>query len=271
MKYIELLPTQQLRHYVKCYFLFESDLHTEFEDKVFPGGYMEIIFNLGDAVWQSAPDRKFQTTPQVELWGQLTKPLRVRTKGRNVMLGVRFYAHTASLILKEDAHAFNNQISNLEDILGNSIKHLHGTLREASGVDQRILLLEHFLVAQLEKNKAVQHKTNLLLNRIVAELSGTNFAEPVESIAARHSITPRYLQKIFVKHTGVTPKLYNKINRFQLSLKYLSAENSSLTSVAYDCGYFDQSHFIREFKSFTGITPSAYSPAASPINAALTH
>jgi len=63
---------------------------------------------------------------------------------------------------------------------------------------------------------------------------------------------------LFVQYTGLTPKLYSQINRFQNSLQLVREGNSSLTSIAYECGYADQSHFIREFKSFTGLTPSGY-------------
>ncbi|HEV7738536.1 MAG TPA: helix-turn-helix domain-containing protein, partial [Chlamydiales bacterium] len=81
-------------------------------------------------------------------------------------------------------------------------------------------------------------------------------------------ITSRYLQKLFFQYTGLSPKLYTKIHRFQNSLRLVTKKDTSLTSVAYDCGYFDQSHFIREFKSFTGLTPSGYSSESSPITIA---
>lgn len=267
MTYLEFPPSQHMKAFVKCYFLFESDAQTEFEDTVFPGGHMEIIFNLGDSIWQSACADKFQTTPKIELWGQLTSALKVRTKGRNAMLGIRFQAHAASLILREDVLAFNDKISSLEDVLGNSVKQIHQQLLETSSTRERIELLEEFLIARLTLNKISDNKANRLLNQIVAD--SANFSGSVETLASRYAITPRYLQKLFLRYTGLTPKLYSQIHRFQQSLKHLSDDNTSLTSVAYNCGYFDQSHFIREFKSFTGITPSAYSPDASPLNAAL--
>lgn len=270
MKYQEFLPSQRLKAFVKCYFLFESGPETEFDDTVFPGGYMEIIFNLGQATWQSASNDTFSTTPRVELWGQLTAPLKVRTKGRNGMLGIRFHAHAASRILKEDILTFNNKISNLEDILGNSVKELHDKLLETTGTQKRILLLEEFLIARLLINKNSNSHASLVLNRVIHDMCSASFPEPVEVLAARYSITPRYLQKLFLRYTGLPPKLYSQIQRFQLSLKQLSGNTASLTSVACDCGYFDQSHFIREFKTFTGLTPSAYSPETSPLNAALT-
>jgi AraC-like DNA-binding protein len=63
---------------------------------------------------------------------------------------------------------------------------------------------------------------------------------------------------LIYQHTGLSPKSFNKISRFQLSLRLIAKNEQPFTSIAYDCGYFDQSHFIRDFKSFTGLTPSAY-------------
>lgn len=92
------------------------------------------------------------------------------------------------------------------------------------------------------------------------ELKQEDFFEKITSVASRYGITSRYLQKLFLKHTGLTPKLYTKINRFQNTLVLVSKREDSLTSIAYECNYFDQAHFIREFKSFTGLTPSEFLP-----------
>jgi AraC-like DNA-binding protein len=107
--------------------------------------------------------------------------------------------------------------------------------------------------------------TITMIGRIIKDLQGSDNIDNIETIAGRYNISTRYLSKLFLQYTGVTPKLYTKINRFQQSLQLISEKQDSLTSIAYDCGYFDQSHFIRDFKSFAGFTPSAYSPDAYPV------
>jgi hypothetical protein len=99
MIYQEILPGERLKSYVKCYYTFESDSNVELDDVVFPGGHMEIIFNLGEGIWQSSVNEVFTTTPPVELWGKLTQPLAVKSVGKNKMLGIRFYAHSAAYFL----------------------------------------------------------------------------------------------------------------------------------------------------------------------------
>jgi hypothetical protein len=85
MKYQEIVPREQLKPYIKCYYIYESDASIEFEDTVFPSGLMEMIFNLGEGTWETLVNNKFKTTPKIELWGQIIKPMSIRSKGRNTM------------------------------------------------------------------------------------------------------------------------------------------------------------------------------------------
>jgi AraC-like DNA-binding protein len=266
----EIKPGERLRSYVKCYFIFESGSATELEDIVFPGGNMEIMFNLGEGIWRSGVNNVFQTTPPVELWGQITRPLAIQSKGNNTMLGIRFFSHSAAYFLNESIWEFNNQIADLRDVLGNSVKTLHARLMETRNLNKRVELIEDFLLRRLA---IVEKRPNkiAMVGHMVQDMQRNAFADTVEAVASRYDLTPRYLQKLFLQHTGIPPKLFGKINRFQQSLRLMNKKEISLTSIAYDCGYFDQSHFIREFKSFTGLTPSAYSPERFPVTQVFTN
>jgi len=85
MEFKEILPGEKLRPYVKCYFIIESELDVEFTDTIFPGGHIEIVFNLGDAVWRSSITDCYQTDPPVELPGQITQPMSIKSRGKNMI------------------------------------------------------------------------------------------------------------------------------------------------------------------------------------------
>jgi AraC-like DNA-binding protein len=225
---------------------------------------MEIIFNLGRGSWQIASGNRFTSTPSIELWGQITKPLFVKSTGQNTMLGVRFFPHAASCFIPENIEVLNNQVCDFRDVSDNSANELYAKILEATTWNKRIVLLEEFLTNKLSRCNKKAEKIAVITN-VMEEISHEDFFDNIENVASRYGITSRYLQKIFLQYTGLTPKLYSKINRFQNSLKLISKKDTSLTSIAYDCGYFDQSHFIREFKSFTGFTPSGYTSHNSPI------
>ncbi len=228
---------------------------------------MEIIFNMGTGEWQTASgNNNYVTTPRIELWGQIIKPLPIKSIGKNVMFGVRFYPYAAGSFFRENIEEFNNQVTDYTAI-EKSAASLHQRLFEVQSLTQRVSLLEDYLWNRLSLPEKRKSKIALVHN-IMEELRRDDFFDNIENVAGRYGITSRYLQKLFLQYTGLTPKLYSKINRFQNSLNLVIKSDIPLTTIAYDCGYSDQSHFIREFKSFTGITPSGYTPEKSPISTA---
>lgn len=267
MKYNEIKPCNPLLPYIKCYYIYESDINTPFDDTVFPSGCIEIIFNLGTGKWQTAVGDTFVTTPSIELWGQIIRPLPIKSIGKNIMLGIRFYPHAAALFLREKVDLFNNQVVDFSDLSDNTVNILYARLQETGSWHTRIALVENFLLNRLAIAEPKFNKIGVVSD-VMKEIRRYDFFDNIENVASRYGITSRYLQKIFLQYTGLTPKLYSKINRFQNSLQLVLKRESSLTAIAYDCGYFDQSHFIREFKSFTGYTPSGYTLENSPVTLA---
>lgn len=258
-------PPDILKRYVRHYYVFESDTDIGFEDTVFPSGDMEMIFNLGGGLWESAVDDKYIRTPKIELWGQITKPLAIRSKGKHTMFGIKFFTHSAAYFLNEEIGIFNNQVSDLADILGNQIKTLYMQLLETSDITKRIELIDAFLIKKLITGEKRSFRIDKVAN-ILTSIKSNSSESNLNHIASKHGITARYLHKLIYQHTGLSPTSFNKIIRFQSSLKLIAKNDQPFTSIAYQSGYFDQSHFIKDFKSFTGITPSAYLDNITPVN-----
>ncbi|HVV06926.1 MAG TPA: helix-turn-helix transcriptional regulator [Puia sp.] len=261
MEFTHFPPSGILKPYIRHYYLFHSTSDAPFVDTVFPSGDMEMIFNLGEGAWWT--DDK--PNPPIELWGQITRPLTIRSTGRHTMLGIRFYPHSTAYFLSGDISALNDQVLDLGDILGNPVKQLHTRLLATPDTTKKIALLESSLIHLLtkaEKRSVGIDKAGHILKSMAQDPSDLK----INAIAALHGITSRYLNKLIHQHTGLTPISFQKIRRFQFSLKLIAKNNQPLTAIAYDCGYFDQAHFIKDFKSFTGLTPSAYQKNISPVN-----
>src|SRR5216684_941953 len=261
MTFTEILPSPALRPYIKGFYFYASDSKEPFDDVVFPSGNMEIIFNLGEGKWKVREDSAFCTTPAIEVWGQITKPLAIRSLGKNRMLGIRFFPHSAAYFFSENMAGFNNRIVDGADLLGGSIKSLHERLLGVADLPGRIALLEDYLLSHLDVS-GKQHAKIKFIGEIAHLLQRNCYNEKLTAVSMRNNISTRYLTQLFSQYTGLAPKLFSKIHRFQYSLNLLHANDQKLTSIAYDAGYFDQSHFIREFKSFTGVTPTSFSSQA---------
>jgi AraC-like DNA-binding protein len=257
VQYQEYQPTEALRKYVKCYYSIRSDDNEIIEDKAFATGCIEVMFSLHGRPWQTKQHDIFTDTSSVELWGQILKPMTFRSAGKTEILGIRFYPATASFFLKEDISRFNNNVLSLSDVLGRTIKGLHAQLQDETSIHRQIGLVDSYLMNALNVDSKSLVRIDLV-QRVMNEVTHRDFFDNIENVARRYGMSSRYLQKLFVQYTGLTPKLFSRINRFQNSLVLISKGNISLTDASYECGYFDQSHFIREFKSFTDLSPSAF-------------
>jgi AraC-like DNA-binding protein len=255
MRYQEFKPSKQLEPFVKCYYTMQCDADFVLVDTAFATACLEVMFTLDGSPWQTLKNGNWSSTTKVELWGQVLKPLPLRAQEGSVF-GIRFHPASASLFLTEDVHYFNDSITSLEDVLGNRITNLHEGLVGSASLKTRINLVEDFLIRLLERNEKGIKKVNLIAG-VMQDLAPTSSAGSISTIASNFGISSRYLQRTFFQHTGLTPKLYGNIARFQKSLTEMNKQGASLTDVAYESGYFDQSHFVREFKRFTGVTPSS--------------
>jgi len=259
VKYTEHKPNKFLEQYVKCYYSLEYEHGSNVVDHAFATGCVEVMFTLEGSLWETKADKpgsEFVKTSPIEVWGQILKPLIFRIPGYSKVFGIRFHPAAAAIFLNEDVSNLNDQVLELQSVVGNNANDLHSKLQEAKSDEVRIQLTDSYLLNEIAQSRLI-NKVDLV-QQVMNELTKKDFFDNIENVAERHGITSRYLQKLFVQQTGLSPKLYSKINRFQNSVVLLGQKDLSLTSIAYSCGYFDQSHFIREFKSFTGFAPSAF-------------
>jgi AraC-like DNA-binding protein len=262
MRYREFSPNSFLKNYVQCYFVCETDTAVFTQDKVFATGFIEIMFNLGTDGPQQLINGGLVSQPDVQLWGQTIQPFTFTSFGKHTMFGIRFFTHTAACFFNERIEEFNDQVIDFKDIGGKETVLLHAKLWEAKSLGRRIELVEEFLLQRL--SLSVNKFSRLrLVNSVMHDLSKDDFFENMNSVASRYGISSRYLRNIFLNYSGLSPSLFSKIARFQKSIHLVAGKDLSLTTIAHQCGYFDQSHFIKDFKFFTGSTPSQFSPESS--------
>ena len=259
MHYKEYHPHPLLQNLVQCYFVCENDSTVLTDDKVFAAGCIEILFNIGPEAPQQIQHGKLISRPNIQLWGQTIEPFNFVSSGKHSMFGIRFFPHTAACFFNEPLDQFNNQVLDFTDIGGKEAATLQAKLSETKSLEGRIEMVDKFFIRKLD----VPLDKIKLVSSIIDDLAKEDFFENIDSVASRYGLSARHLQTIFLQYTGLTPKLFYKITRFQKSLRLITGSDQSLTTVAYRCGYFDQAHFIKDFKFFTGSTPSRFLPASS--------
>jgi AraC-like DNA-binding protein len=128
-------------------------------------------------------------------------------------------------------------------------------LSYADSTIKKVDVLEHFLIHQLQQNNKVCEIVRSATDQIMCDPS----PDILSTLLQKENLNIRTFQRMFKKYVGVTPNQYRRICQFQSSFAQVRAkEFDSLTDVAYDNGFADQSHFIRSFKEFADTTPNHY-------------
>jgi AraC-like DNA-binding protein len=254
-------PSDMLKPYIKHYWIFTTDQAVN--DALYPSGYLELAINISEGNVISVLNERYINMPPVEVLGQLTSPGRIIASGGTTLLVTRFHPHATSLFFPNRISDFTNDSVDLLDVFKADAVDLHSRIMDQQTLLKKIGVLDAFLVAQLAKSKKTLAQLQLIASICdYARVNGD--ITDMEQISAKYGFSERYIQKLFLDYIGVTPKRFFNIRRFNKSLELVRDATRSLTSIAYECGYYDQAHFIKEFKTFTGLTPSQLQqPAAA--------
>ncbi|WP_373524589.1 DUF6597 domain-containing transcriptional factor [Aquiflexum sp.] len=251
-------PSQVLQPFIKCYYILEGDFGRKTRDVFFADGCIEMIFNF---------DVDFYRNGKKEYWakviGQITEPLEVMAAGKGKCFGIWFHPHGFSNFSNIPVGHFTDKAIQLNDFFEAPFLGRIQELNFKGDVNQLITFINAFFERKLivhtyePKNKLLEFAMSKLTLETPADIS---------ILCDELNISRRYLELIFAEKIGLSPKLFQRILKFQKALSEVKANRQKLTEIAYEFNYFDQPHFIREFKKFTDELPSNYQKKEYPIS-----
>ena len=259
MRYQKYPPAPHLAPFVECYFVWEKPdaLTQPLRIESPPSGFGSMVFNYGDGYRVDTGKHASRLAPPAFLTGQATQSYTLELNGRIGMVGIVFKPAGLSSLFGLPMFEFTDERTNLTDVLGQSMQTLHDQLAEASGPLERVQILEQFLNRQFLGRNPAFDRTDYAANQIVDRKGVVNVGELMDDLyVCRRQFERQFLQKV-----GVSPKYYGRIRRVGYLCAQLASQRWQVADwheLIYGCGYYDQSHFIREFTAFTGKRPTLY-------------
>ncbi|HLF84754.1 MAG TPA: helix-turn-helix domain-containing protein [Blastocatellia bacterium] len=257
MRYEEFRPVEPLATFVKCFWVLESPApHSAGPERILPDGCTEIVFHLGDPFDQHHSDGTTERQPLALLVGQMRRHLLIRPTGRVRVLGVRFWPGGAYPFLTLPQNEIAGRVIALDSIWGAITSELHSRIADAATPAESVAHIEATLLARL--NNFRRHDNGVL--RAIGLILRSGGHVPVESLAVNMGVSLRRLDRTFNTRVGLPPKTLCRIVRFQRVFKMLEQKENGRdwVQIALDCGYYDQAHFVKEFKEFAGKAPTSY-------------
>jgi AraC-like DNA-binding protein len=252
MKWNKILPPASISLFVKGILTFEDN--APIPETILPfyaDGYPGLMYHETPGGMCVQPQNK--QMPSAYLYGQTIHPVDIHLKGTYRIIVFQLYPFVLNSLFDVDPQLLNNDCYNLEQQ-----DHWPQFERRLSNQDipGQINIMQEFISGLVSNKKKepdaeVGKAIELILDR-KAQIS-------VKEICEALFLTPRTLERRFLKAVGLPAKDFIQITRFQQSLEQLAGKQfSRLTDIVYANGFADQSHFIRVFKAFTGKTPKGF-------------
>ncbi|HEX7186521.1 MAG TPA: helix-turn-helix transcriptional regulator [Thermoanaerobaculia bacterium] len=250
-------PAPPLRDFIDRFWLC-SDAPPHRRERILPSGTIELVINLRDDEIRiydpSHPDRCTRFSGAV-ISGAYSGFFVIDPLQHASILGVHFRPGGAFPFLGAPADELADTHIDLATLWGRPAGELRERLCAAATPAERFSLLEEALIARLRR--PAEHHGAIPVALDAFEPKGAEVR--VRDVAGRVGLSQRRFIQVFAAEVGMTPKLYSRVRRFQRARAL--AEKAAVPDwarVAVDCGYFDQSHLIRDFLAFSGLSPADY-------------
>ncbi|WP_157243404.1 helix-turn-helix domain-containing protein [Algoriphagus resistens] len=249
MFYQKIAPCEPLKELVSHYWAASWDSRLSHRKSIYytiANTLTDITFAFNDS---SSNSQLLFTAVQVHT----ERPNQIKVPGFNHLVGASLFSHAIPELLDRTPDGLKGEFIPLKDVLGADADRLAGQLEDAPNLSCQIQVLNNFFYQRLNPKKDLDGRMAYAIQLIQSNQGQKRIPE----LASACSLSQKQFGRIFKAYTGFNPKLFSRIVRFEAVVK--SGKTwSSQTEAAHELGYHDQAHFIREFKSFTGLIPKDF-------------
>ena len=257
MIYKEFPIHPKLAPYVQLVWMMESesDQDTVPMEQIMPDGILEFVTHYADPWVTITAGGQAEVQPESFVISQMRKYIEIGPERATGMISVRFYPWGGYHFFDKPVDSFLDGMISSKDLWPLHCNDFIQNVRNAPSHEARAAFIQEFLLdrlAEYRKNSNGLDEAIKLLRKSGGQLS-------IEDVCRRTGFSKKQLERKFIPAVGTTPKIFARVSRFLNICHHLEEHrDKSLTQLAHECGYFDQSHFIKEFREFSGYTPKAF-------------
>lgn len=252
--YVLRKPAESLRPYIEHYW-FVSQAPGEIVDlrvDVFVDARADLLFNFDTPYQREVIGGATVERAHSNLDAQRLAPIRIIQRGSVRIAGVRFHLGGLAPFARDPLAPFTDLTPAPDLVLGPEVLALGAALRDDPGPDEAAALLDAFFLERFAAPPAA-------FARALDTLRASGGRASVSDLADAAGVSERQVERLFARHLGIPPKMVGRIVRFQGALRSLMADpGCPLGEIAAGAGYYDQAHFIRDFRLFSGGVPRGY-------------
>lgn len=252
MKFTRIDPPAELRKLVDCYWLVEDANTNRTLQKIIPDGYPEIVFHFGDP-YRIKLGNQWELQAASLLAGQITKFFFLENSGASNILGIKLKPTALTQLMDLEMALLTDRVISLQESGIRKLNILDELIRGAQDHAVRINIInEKFL------EWSASMKVQVSVEKAIDAILSSNGVITVAAMCEQCKLSERQAERLFKKFIGLSPKFYTRVIRFSNIFQVAQEKKLSWSEVGLEAGFYDQAHFIKDFKEFTGEDPSHY-------------
>lgn len=252
------IPAYPLNQFIESFVYYKAYQTEHTLDRFLPDGYVYVVFDLSDtpkSIYDNQTLQEIQSCKKVWFSGIREKYITIPSGHDSEMFVINFKIGKAYPFVEMPMNELTDFVVDGEQVMTIKILNLRESLLECLTIRQKFSAAENYLLeafaGKLQSNPFVDYSVNQILHN-PDQIS-------MNHIAAKVGYSQKHLIRIFKEHVGLSPKAFLKIIRFQRAIQEIDQNKfTNWSQIALQCGYFDQAHFINDFRSFSGFTPGQY-------------
>lgn len=227
-------------------------------ERLIPDGRIALIIEL-DGKPRHIYDRETGEPTQVfcDAWisGIHRQYLSFGEVTNTELIAVLFPPGTAYALMHRPLSTLNDRVLSAVDVFGPEVLALRTCVRDTAGSAEKLRYVETWLIERYDPAR----ESDALVAAAVAAIAADPTVTTVRDLVARIGVSRKHLATLFSRHVGPSPKMLQRILRFAAAVQRIQqAQTVDWAALSTDCGYFDQSHFIRDFRAFSGYKPKQF-------------
>lgn len=256
MQYHDYPLKQPLSDYIQSMWALESENDEDVYPRsiIMPDGIVELIFHY-EAPFSTHQGNHSFIQPQNFAISMMKEFVEIESAGKTGFISVRFYPWGAYHFFDVPIQNFVDQTIDAVKLWGSDPDEIIRELRQGKSMEERFRCVELFL---LEKLKHYQ-KRDPRIDGVLKFIRQTKGELSIAEIGAETGFSKKQLERKFLATVGILPKGFSRITRFLNICQNLEEQKGkTLTQLSHECGFYDQAHFIKDFKAFSGFTPKEF-------------
>ncbi len=258
------IPKSPLNQFVDCFIYHEAFDPPHSVDRFLPDGNVEIIIDLDDRpkfIYDNESLREIQSCRRVWASGVRTEPISIHSgKDSNGMFIIAFKRGMAYPFFPFPMNEISRSVVDADLIWGNDFADLRERILANKADAKKFQIVEGFLLKNYLSNLIFNPCVEYALNKMIDQPHQIS----LRALNDKIGYSQKHFIKLFKDQIGIAPKSYLKILRFQKAVSEIETTGEiDWALLAQNCGFYDQAHFINDFKAFSGFSPEEYAKRKS--------